>query len=200
MVYADTILDGLTAALSESHRLDSEMTYAIVELDAGGEHANVSLPIVEMTIDDISRDQSKNTAVVGYETNANGNRIGHIYRHAFELEITCDVTTAAGSGVDPRAQVQRAREVLSLYDTRTRHRQIPHPDGGGITEADLVVGDRSPANDFSTTPSLRTERLDLFSEFTHELKESELDEARSPVTAVVTPDAIGTNPDGSSVI
>lgn len=190
MVYADTVLEAIKGAVADAGRLPAgslphRTAFVTKELDPQGEHADIPLPVIEFAPTDIQRDTSRNKDLVGYETDTNGNQIGEIWRYFFRMSIEVNPTVAAQSGDDPRQLARYIREALSPYDTRSGDTNLPHPDGDGtLTMADLVVGDREPNNEFSTSPSLRTSQVSLEARFSHELKQSDIVGEQTPVGAV----------------
>lgn len=201
MVYAKTVLNGIAEALDSVDAHPQAVKYATLELDDSGEHANVELPVIEIAPTQIERNTEHNTNKTGYETNNAGERIGRIYEYGFDMTMTVDHITAPQTRHTSRELEQQTTEYLGIYDTRMIDADLPHPETGSpLSSVNLVVGDDEPANDFSGSPSLRVERLTLSTTFTHEIRETELRGAQTPITAVQTPSADGTNPDGSSAV
>jgi len=201
MVYAGTVLDGIAEALDSVGAHPEAVKYATLELDDSGEHANVSLPVIEIAPTQIERNTDHNTNKVGYETNDDGERIGRIYEYGFDMILTVDHITAPQTRHTSRTLEQQTKEHLGIYDTRMIDADLPHPETGSpLSSVNIVVGADEPANNFSSSPSLRIERLTLSATFTHEIRETELRGAQTPITAVQTPSADGTNPDGTSAV
>ena len=164
MVEAQIILESVATALHDSGRLPDATTYATLEIDAEGAQANIEPPVVEITMQDLDRDTRSNTEFVGYETDANGNRIGRRYESWFQLRAQLDCLSADGSSYDARDMGQQLREALRRYDTHQLGRPLPDPENpsNGLRSVRTVeVGEETRANDLSMTPALRRTRTML---------------------------------------
>lgn len=190
MVYADTVLRAVKDALDNAPSvpggsLPSSTVIKTFQLDGEGENADVTLPIIELTPTEVRRGRNRNRDVVGYETNASGDRIGEIYRYYFEMPIQLDITTVGPSNNDHRDMARAVREILAEYDTRSGANDLPDPNSSGaLSTVDVVVGDREPAHEFSTSPGLRVGRMSIGTRFTHELKQSAISGAKTPIAKV----------------
>lgn len=161
MAYPQTVLESLAKALHESGRLPDETTYATLEIDPEGKQANVTPPVVEITVETLQRETNRNTELVNYETDSNGNHIGKIYRSSFILLVRFDCWSADGDSYDSRDMGNQLRDALALYDSRKMGETLPHPDSGKNTLDDVwnvAVGETSRPNDLSMTPALRRTR------------------------------------------
>lgn len=194
MVYAGTVLDSVEQAISTgasagpvpSGALPSGTVTASKRLDGEGEDANVTLPVIELAPVDVRRDQSLNSDVHGYETNNSGDQIGKIYLYHFTMPVEIDVMTASTSTHDHRTMTRSIREILSEYDTRSGDSDLPDPNNANQTLSgiSLEVGNREPVHDFSTSPALRVSRLTVDTRFSHELKQSNISGAKTPIAKV----------------
>lgn len=185
MVEAQTVLESFATALHDSGRFPDEMTYATLELDADGEHADVEPPIVEITMQQLERSSNRNTELVRHETDANGNHIGRIYRSLFRLQARFDLLSAAGSQYDARDLGQSLRTAFVEYDTRQMGQHLPDPDAdtGVLTDiSPLMVQDESRPNDLSMTPALRRTRTFVECWFTDEYSSLDYTSAEDYIT------------------
>lgn len=170
MVAPQTVLESLATALHESGRLPDETTYATLELDADGAQSDVEPPIVELTLANLACILDRNTELVGYETDANGNHIGRIYRENFELQAQLDCLTADGSQYDAREMGQQLRAALAQYDSAKLADPLPDPETGTPLSAVWHVSAEgsSRPNDLSMTPALRRTQTEVVCRFSEE--------------------------------
>ncbi len=190
MVHPNTILESLRAACKRSEVVPSGVTYSTVELDAEGEHADVSLPIIEFSIENIDRDTSRNTDRVGVELDSNGNEIGYIFQSWFEMDVTASVITASGGGVNHRDLDKKLRKVLVQYDDRMLGNRLPDPadssqDISGVST--FTVGMITPDNDFSTSPSMRGRSISIGIDYVHEYFTTDIEGAYDYLKTVENP-------------
>lgn len=177
MVRADTILESLVIACKVSDLIPSDVTYSTVELDAEGEHSDVSLPIIEFQIERLERNRSRNTEKVGKEYNTNGTEIGYVYSTWFDLEITASVITAPQTSINQRDLHDVLETTLYKYDVHGPSRMLPDPDApveslSGISW--FVLDDTAPKHDFTSNPTIRGRQLKLDVAFTDTRTSSEL--------------------------
>lgn len=177
MVHPNEILEGLKETCTQSSFLPSTITYATVELDAESEHANVSLPIIEFTVDEIERDLSRNNERVGTEYDSNDNEIGYVYQGWFDMQVTASVITASRGEENHRDLDQRLRKTLAVHDDHKLGRPLPDPAStGDLTGISLFqVGNITPAHDFESSPTMRAREITLFIGFVHDYYTTELE-------------------------
>ncbi len=191
MVHPNTILESLKTVCASSSALPSSVTYATVELDAEGEHSNVSLPIIEFSIENIDRDTSRNTEKVGHEYDSDDNQIGYVYQSWFEMDVNASVVTASGGDVNHRDLDQTLRQVLVEYDDRVIGNPLPDPsdttvDLSGISE--FRVGSIAPNHDFSMSPTMRGRVISLEIDYIHEYYTTDIVGAYDYLQDVQRPD------------
>lgn len=177
MVHADTILESIVVACRRSDSIPSDVTFATVELDAEGEHSNVSPPVIEFTVENIDRDVSRNTERVGIETDEAGDPIGYIFTRWFDMTITTEILTVAGTKFTHRGLDQDLRETLVIYDTNAINEPLPDPNDPSKPLLDVNwfrVGEITPNNDFGMSPTVRGRTVTIDVGFTHEYRTSEL--------------------------
>lgn len=197
MVAIDTVLRGIAHGIREqgSGSLPmNDLTFATIELDNRGQHADLEPPIVELTPIDHARNIRHNTDFCGYVTNDAGERIGRRYRANFTMDVTLDVVTAARGDYNDRDLANTIRDALWYYDSAMLSNPIPDPDTQGTTLGDvshLTVVDGEPDNDFGMSPSARRSRLVLSTRFQETVSTVDYDGKAEPITDVEMP---GDNP------
>lgn len=189
MVSPTTILTALASAIRDSGQLPSSTTYATLELDPSGEHSDLTLPILEITISSLDRDQTRNTEVVRHETDADGNQIGEIYRSKFEMAVQFDCIATGESSVDSREMTESLREALRQYDTRQLGSALPNPDGTApLNEVtSFVTGAGRVVNDLSMTPAMRRSRTAVECTFVDEFSSVDYEGPMDYITTVTSP-------------
>jgi hypothetical protein len=197
MVTVDTVLRGIAHGIREqgSSTLPmSELTFATIELDNRGQHADLEPPIVELTPVDHARNIRHNTDFCGYVTNTDGERVGRRYRANFTMDITVDVVTAARSDHDDRELASEIRDALWYYDSAMLSNPLPDPDTADASLTDvshLTVVDGEPDNDFGMSPTARRSRILLTTRFNETVSTVDYDGKADPITDVEMP---GDNP------
>lgn len=156
MTRPQRVLESVKHALKESGNLPDSTSYATFEIDNDGGQANVRPPAIEITVPDVTRDESFNTDFVGYVTDDQDNQIGYKFHARYEMTIDIDVWTAEGDGYDPDEIGYCIRQELYKYDDNQVGAPIPDPDGGDLSDISLfVLGDGGTRNDLTMTPALR---------------------------------------------
>lgn len=177
MVHADTILESLITACKQSPFLPESVTYSSIVLDSGGDHSDVTAPVIEFTVDLIEKDQSRNTEKVGVETDG-GVEIGYIYEEWFDLRVVAEITTVAGTQFTHRGLSQKLRKTLYQYDTHGMGHTLPDPNDPDQPIADvdwLFLDTVDSSTDFALSPSVRSRQLSFQVGFTTEFRTSEFD-------------------------
>lgn len=177
MATSNEILESLRVACRRSDHLPSSVTYSTVQLDSQGEHANVSLPIIEFEINEIDPIKDHNTSRTGVEVDDRGNEVGYVHDHVFQMEMQANVMTASQGAYNHRQLDQRLRDILTLYDKSDLAKPLPHPENRdeileGIIE--FEVGSIQPAHDFGTSPTLRARQIKIYVEYKYERLTSDL--------------------------
>ena len=177
MVHANDILESFVVACRQHSDISDDVTFATVELDADGDHSDVSPPIIEFTIEDIERDMSRNTERYGVEIDEDGLEIGYIYKRWYDMTVVAEVFTVSGSSWDHRTLDQDLRQTLYRYDSHGLNQQLPDPDNPTEPLGDVswvFVEEVEPNNDFSMSPSVRTRLVSIDVGFTHEIRTTDL--------------------------
>lgn len=177
MVHADTVLESLITACKRSPFLPDAVTYSSIVLDSGGDHSNVTPPVIEFTVDIIQKDASRNTEKVGIETDGDL-EIGYIYEEWFDLRVTAEITTVAGTSYTHRGLSQKLRKTLYEYDTHGIGNTLPDPNTTNTDLDDicwLFLDSIDSNTDFALSPSVRTRELSFEIGFTHEFRTSDFD-------------------------
>jgi hypothetical protein len=166
MVYPETVLEAVAGIIDAG--LPDHVTIATVELDSGGAHADVSLPLVELTVQNTERLDLNTNRRAGV-TNDAGETIGYVHTDAFEMSLELELLAVEGQPLSARTLAQRVEAAVRRYDSQNMGETLPHPETGDpLTEVDTVrFGERQPANDFSLNYSLRGERFEVTTRFTH---------------------------------
>lgn len=202
MVHLNEILEGLVRACKEANDLPPDVTYATVELDSSGEHSDVTPPVIEFSVDDIVRDRSRNTEMVGYEYNDDGHQDGYRFTQWFDATVTAEIISVAQTQYNHRELDRLLRQTLTRFDKHSPlTQQLPDPEDPNETLNDvgsIVVENSEPSHDFDMSPSVRTRQVGLVIDFVHEFKTSELgieynslEEVEVPTDWVSTTDSGG---------
>lgn len=140
--------------------------YVVERIDPEGAGNRFDQPIVELQPTGTVRSDRWNTDLVGYTTDANGNRTGRIFDAIFEMEIQLDIWVAAGnSDLDASALGGDLQRALFQYDSRMVDRPFPDGDGGTIDAiSEFLVGDGRRQDDLAG-PGVRRWRQDLSARF-----------------------------------
>ena len=187
MVHPDTILESLVTSCKRHTAVPEQVSYATVELDAEGEHSNVSLPIIEFRIDDIRRSQSRNTDRVGKTIASDGTETGYQYSQWYEMDVVIAVQTAPQTSSSHRELDQLTRKSVYRHDTHGPGVPLPDPDSvgdelNGITW--VYTEGTSPTHDFGYSPSIRSRQIRLEVGFEHDLTSADLGIEYDTVEAV----------------
>jgi hypothetical protein len=170
MVTANTIVESLATSCRQFDAVPDEVTYATVMLDSGGEHSNVSLPIVEFTVEDITRVTSRNTEKTGVVVDETGAEVGYNYTQWFDLTVTALVQTVPQTSTTHRELAQLVRRTLYRHDSHGPSQSLPDPNDIGSSLSDIsyvAVGDAVASHDFAMSPSLRARSITLDIKFEH---------------------------------
>jgi len=179
MVHADTILEAFVVACRQSDFLPNGVTYSSIELDGQGDHSNIDLPIIEFTIDDIERNQSRNTERVGVLRDEDGNESGFIYELWLDMLVDVEILTASSTSYNHRELEQQFQKTMYAYDSHGLDQQLPDPNDPTTELGDvswIVYDSTNPENDFDFNPSVRTRQPQLSVGFTHEFLSTEFTE------------------------
>lgn len=177
MVQIDTILESLVLGCKRTDMLPNDVTYSTVLLDQEGDHSDVSPPVIEFSVEDIARDESRNTERVGVETDDQGKEIGFVYSQWFDAVVQAEVITVSGTQYNHRDLEQDLRDALYVYDKHGVDEQPPDPADTSEPLRDicgLSITDTTPNHDFSMSPSVRSRRTTLDIWFKHTVASSDL--------------------------
>ncbi len=190
MVTADTILESLVKSCNQFPELPDTVTYTSVELDMDGNHSNVSLPIVEFYIEDIQRDQSRNTEKVGHTLDSEGDYDGYVYSQWFTMEVSVDIQTVPETNTTHRGLDQLVRKALYRHDNHGPAKRLPKPQASGTLDdvSWVYVDNIQRSHDFALSPSVRGRSVALEIGFTHTLTSEELGIEHDTVKEVVVSD------------
>lgn len=176
--------------------LAQELNISTIELDGDGAHEDVTLPVLEMQPSDVQRDRSLNTDVVGFERNEQGEPIGRIIEKWYTMVVDIDLSTAQGSNVNHREQIEMLKEILVVYEDQGLSNPLPDPDDSTSLQnvTSLVVDESGSNNTFTTSPSIRGASLRLLVKFEERLYETDLVDLQDPYTGAT----ISLDPDASA--
>lgn len=179
MVRIDTILESLVIACRESDVLPGAVTYSTIVLDAEGDHSDVSTPVIEFSVEDISRDQSRNTEKVGIVVNDDGTEEAFIYELWFTAMINAEVFTVEATEYTHRGLESDLQTTLYGYDEYGINNQLPDPDNPTEPLSNvswLTYEETTPDNDFGFNPSVRTRNTVIDVGFNHEFLSTDFTE------------------------
>lgn len=149
-------METVAAAVAESGKLPSDMSLLLHEADTSSEDADVDLPLLEMQPVEVENVIVDNTDLIGWTTDANGNRTGRIYASDYEMRMTLDIWTSADDGFDPDDLGERLREALYPYSSYGP--QQPFLDGDDAPIEDITyfrLGTGERIDDLLQTPTVR---------------------------------------------
>lgn len=156
MVTPRDAMETVATAVADSGKLPSDMSLLLEEADTESSDADVELPLLEVRPVEIDHVHVRNTDLVGYTTDANGNRTGRIYHAEYEMRISLDIWTTPRDNYDPDDLGENLR--AALYPYASHGPQEPFVDGNGdpITEITYFRLDSGQRNDdLIQTPSVR---------------------------------------------
>lgn len=177
MVHPNTILESLAFSCQHNTVLPDQVSYATVELDGGGEHSDVSLPIVEFRITDIARDGSHNTDRHGVTRAPDGTETGYRYDSWYVMDVVVAVQTASQTSITHRELDQLTRQALFRHDQNGPNKPLPDPNSVSETLNGISwvrVGGTSPEHEFALSPSIRSREIRLEIGFENERTSADL--------------------------
>lgn len=154
MVRPDELVSAVAHSIAESGRLPDSTNY--MDHQPSIETESVKLPIVEVSPDTQVRVSDTNSDLVGFEEDADGNRVGRIYQSLYELDLTVAVWTAQDSRYDAREMGRAVRDTLYEHDTKGEGADLHYEDGSPIDELwqfRVVQGEHT--DDLTTSPPIR---------------------------------------------
>lgn len=148
MVHPDTLLDGIVEALKNSNAFTGG-SYETKELDLDGAQNRLEQPVVVLKPLSSSRVTAWDSDLVGYTTDANGDRTGRIYKAAWNMSIEAHILVASGNeNHDARSVGLDFVEALLPFDDQEEGRDLPDPESNDTLDVDhFSVGDGEPDND-----------------------------------------------------
>lgn len=186
------VLDAIVEALEQSPEFDGG-SYRTHELDLSGADNRLEQPFVSLKIIGSPRVTDWDSDLVGYVTNAAGDRIGRIYEATWELAIEAHVVVAAGNDdfnvTDLGFGFQQA---LLRYDAKNGAQPLPSPDGGTVDDVDHFLVGEGDRDDDLAGPGLRRWRQELQATFSAETRRTE----DPTVTDIETSDATTSHSSG----
>lgn len=199
MVHANEILEGLVEACKAHDDIPESVTFSTVELDSTGQHSNVSFPIIEFSIEEIERVESRNSEKWGIETDDSGTEIGYIFTEWFDMRVTATVMTAVGTQYTHRDLGQTLEQTLYRYDKLGLDNNLPCPDEPGtLLDVNwITLQGLNPDHSFGMSPSVRQRKLQLDIAFTHEIRTTDLGIEYDTLQNINSPtDAVDGSDDG----
>lgn len=157
MVDFKTAISSVRNTIEQGSYLNAINEIIIREVDFEGEDSAIKSPFMEITVVSNVQSDPHDTNLVGYETDANGNRTGRIFSASFELDLQMDIYVAAGdAGHDATDLGTELFRALRKHDEREQSLPLPDSDGNpldDVTHFRLGDGDRN--DDLSMSPSIR---------------------------------------------
>lgn len=162
MVSPKDSLEAVERAVKRSDKLPDQTSYLLEEVDAEGSDADVSLPVVEMELIASERVRPNNSDLVGYKTDASGNRIGRVYHSQYEMSVEINIWTAEGGSHDPDDLGERLREALYMHSTNGPARPFRDVNERPIDSIiRFQLGDGERADELVQSPTLRRWRQEI---------------------------------------
>lgn len=142
--------------IDRDDRIPDKMSYVIHEADAEGEHANVSLPLLELQIANVSRDDDNNSTFAGYVFNTDGERVGRRYETKWEMTLRLNLWTADGSDYNVQEIGDVLHTVLFDYDELGPAELFTTESGEPVEDIwGFRLQDDERVDDFGQTPTVR---------------------------------------------
>lgn len=179
------VLEAIARALRQSTQFDGG-AYINHLADFENGDAGLAQPIVELQPVGKIRADAFDSDLVGYTTDANGNRDGRIYQVDWEMEVQVDIYVAAGNpNLDATGLGYDLETVLLEHDGKQQAKAFPDGNGGTIDDiTHFRVGEGRREDDLGGEMGARRWRQDLEAYFRDQTSTSE-----DPVTTVATPQA-----------
>lgn len=160
MVSHETAVEVIRDNIDRDTRIPDRMNYIIHEADQEGEHANVGLPLLEMVIEQVSRDDRNNTTFSGFVYDSDGNEVGRRFETKWEMQLYLNLWTVDGSDYN----VDELGSVLHtvLFDYDELGPDEPFTDANGEPVEDIWgfrLGDTERTDEFGQSPTVRRQRL-----------------------------------------
>jgi len=149
MSHPDKVLDGIVEAAKQSSSFDGG-GYRTRELDIDDEDARLEQPVVVLKPLSNSRVTSWDSDVVGYETDADGDRTAQVKKAAWNMAVETHILVAVGNdNFDARSVGLDFVSALLPYDTQQDDKPLPDPDtaNGTLDDVSLSIGDGEPDNE-----------------------------------------------------
>lgn len=141
------IIQEIVSAIQSSGQLPSETNYVGYEPNIDTEA--IKLPLIEVVTVSEARINDHNSDKQGVIRDDNGNAVAKVYHALYQLTLEVNVWTAHGSKHDPNVLGDSIYNALYPYDSTGPAQDL----GDDIWRVE--VGDGSPDEDFSTSPTLR---------------------------------------------
>jgi len=136
--------------------------YSTEELDPAGAGNRFEQPIVTLQPTGTIRNDQHNTDLVGYTTDANGNRTGRIFEAIFDMDVQLDIWVAAGNDqLDASELGGDLQRALFWHDSQMIDRPFPDGDGGTVEDIDEFLVEEGRRQDDLSGPGVRRWRQDL---------------------------------------
>jgi len=141
-------------------RIPDRMSYIIHEADQEGQHSNVSLPLIEMVIENVSRDDRNNTTFSGFVYDSDGNQVGRRFETKWEMQLYMNLWTADGSDHNVSELGSVLHTVLFDHDELGPDEPFTTEDGEPFDDIwGFRLGDSERTDEFGQTPTVRRVRL-----------------------------------------
>jgi|APHM01.1.fsa_nt_gi hypothetical protein len=156
MVTKDKTRKAVAYSILNDPRVPSDIDVLLEEADPDGQNAAKTIPLLNITFDSDSKFNQRNTELVGYKLDDNGNRVAEIYERRWEGELFVESWTADASNVDADELGTTIQSVLYGFDTKSSNDTLIDPDGNPVDDIwrFSVRGGRR-IDDLSNTPTVR---------------------------------------------
>lgn len=141
------VIEVVVNAVKQSGRLPDSTNYVGYEPNIDTDA--IKLPLLEVVTTSEARISDHNTDEQGEILDDEGNSVARVFHAMYQLSIEVNIWTAEGSRYDPNVLGDEVFAALYNYDSAGPSKKL----------ADEIwrvrVGDGSPDEDFSTSPTLR---------------------------------------------
>jgi hypothetical protein len=148
-------LNAVARAVANSGELPDNMSVLLQEADFDSD-ADISLPLLEIQIEQVDNVIVHNTDLVGYITDSNGNRTGRIYYSEYEMTLSLDIWTTPEDAYDVDELGSKLRDALYPYSSYGVGQSFLDDEQNPIDQITYFrLGTGQRIDDLLRTPSVR---------------------------------------------
>jgi hypothetical protein len=144
------------SVLSDSRVPSDDIDVLLQEADQDGQDAVKTVPLLLVRFESDSEQTERNTDLVGFDLDDDGNQVAQIYERQWEGELIVEVWTAAVSRFDVDELGKTVQSVLYGFDTKASNDPLIDENGDeidGIWKFSMTSSRR--VDDLAQTPTVR---------------------------------------------